>query len=174
MEQDHGVGREVKRLRENQRWSQSRLAVEAKMSVSGVSMIENGHRNLSTATLGKLAEAFGVDVGDLFPKGQARLPDFEETEQPRADADEVALDAARLQAMQDGQATNRLVASEGRPQTWFAHHENAAMVELLKYSPSELAPAMFELARRVVELESVQAVETKRSVEAEKTRSGSA
>jgi transcriptional regulator with XRE-family HTH domain len=78
MEQDYGVGREVKRLRESRRWSQSRLAVEAKMSVSGVSMIENGHRNLSTATLAKLAEALGVEVGDLFPKGQAPLPEMQD------------------------------------------------------------------------------------------------
>jgi transcriptional regulator with XRE-family HTH domain len=47
------------------------------MSVSGISMIENSHRNLSTATLAKLAEALGVGVRDLFPLGQAPLPDFE-------------------------------------------------------------------------------------------------
>ena len=48
------------------------------MSVSGISMIENGHRNLSTATLAKLAEALGVEVRDLFPLEQAPLPEFEE------------------------------------------------------------------------------------------------
>jgi len=75
LDQDQGVGRQVKRLREERGWSQTRLAVEADMSVSGVSMIENGHRNLSTATLAKLAEALGVEVRDLFPLGQPRLPD---------------------------------------------------------------------------------------------------
>jgi transcriptional regulator with XRE-family HTH domain len=74
MDQDQGVGREVKRLRDERGWSQTRLAVEAGMSVSGISMIENGHRNLSTATLAKLAEALGVEVRDLFPLGQAPLP----------------------------------------------------------------------------------------------------
>jgi transcriptional regulator with XRE-family HTH domain len=76
MDQDQGVGREVRRLREALGWSQTRLAVEAGMSVSGISMIENGHRNLSTATLAKLAEALGVEVRDLFPLDQAPLPDF--------------------------------------------------------------------------------------------------
>jgi transcriptional regulator with XRE-family HTH domain len=70
---DQGVGKVVKRLREERGWSQMRLAVEAKMSVSGVSLIENGHRNLSTATLAKLAEALDVEIADLFPKAEARL-----------------------------------------------------------------------------------------------------
>jgi transcriptional regulator with XRE-family HTH domain len=71
---DQGVGHEVKRLREERGWSQAKLAVEANMSVSGVSMIENGQRNLTTTTLAKLAGALGVEVADLFPKGQSRLP----------------------------------------------------------------------------------------------------
>jgi len=71
---DQEIGREVKRLREARGWSQAKLAVEAQMSVSGVSQIENGRRNLSTATLAKLAEALDVEVSDLFPKAQAPLP----------------------------------------------------------------------------------------------------
>jgi transcriptional regulator with XRE-family HTH domain len=74
MDQDQRVGREVKRLREARGWSQMRLAVEAEMSVSGISMVENGHRNLTTTTLGKLAKALEVEIADLFPKGQASLP----------------------------------------------------------------------------------------------------
>ena len=75
MKLDLGVGREVKRLREAKDWSQAKLAVEAGMSVSGVSMIENGHRNLSTATLAKLAQALDVGIGDFFPTGQEPLPE---------------------------------------------------------------------------------------------------
>ena len=75
---DQGVGPQVKRLREAKGWSQTRLAVESDMSVSGISMIENGHRNLSTATLAKLAQALGVEVRELFPLEQAPLPEFEE------------------------------------------------------------------------------------------------
>jgi transcriptional regulator with XRE-family HTH domain len=77
MDQDQGVGREVKRLREAKGWSQTKLAVEADMSVSGISMIENGHRNLSTTTLAKLAEALGVGVRDLFPLEQVPLPNLD-------------------------------------------------------------------------------------------------
>ena len=73
MDQDQGVGREIRRLRESRGWSQTRLAVEADMSVSGVSMIESGHRNLTTTTLAKLAAALRVEIADLFPKGQAPL-----------------------------------------------------------------------------------------------------
>ena len=80
MVQDQGVGREIKRLREERAWSQAKLAVEAEMSVSGVSMIENGQRNLTTTTLAKLARAFGLEIPDLFPKAQAALP-LEDAEQ---------------------------------------------------------------------------------------------
>ncbi len=90
---DQGVGRRVKELREERNWSQAKLAVEADMSVSGVSMIENGQRNLTTTTLGKLAGAFGVEVADLFPKAEAPLP-FE-------DANEEALEERRIQTFLD-------------------------------------------------------------------------
>ncbi len=76
---DQGVGAEIKRLREERKWSMAKLAVEADMSVSGVSMIENGKRNLTTTTLAKLARAFGVEVRDLFPLAQPPL-DFDATE----------------------------------------------------------------------------------------------
>ncbi len=70
---DQRVGREVKRLRDEHGWSRTKLAAEADMSASGVSMIENGQRNLTTTTLAKLAEALGVEVADLFPKSQTPL-----------------------------------------------------------------------------------------------------
>jgi transcriptional regulator with XRE-family HTH domain len=68
------LGREIRRLREARGWGQTKLAAAADMAVSGVSQIENGHRNPNSATLIKLARALDVDVADLFPKGQARLP----------------------------------------------------------------------------------------------------
>src|SRR5215207_9654406 len=70
MDKDPRIGREVKRLREARGWSQMRLAVEAEMSVSGISMVENGHRNLTTTTLGKLARALGVEIPDLFRESE--------------------------------------------------------------------------------------------------------
>jgi transcriptional regulator with XRE-family HTH domain len=68
------VGREIRRLREARGWSQAKLAGDTGMGVSGISQIETGARNPSAATLWKIAEALGVEVGDLFPKDQARLP----------------------------------------------------------------------------------------------------
>jgi transcriptional regulator with XRE-family HTH domain len=86
---DQGVGARIKRLREEREWSMAKLAVEADMSVSGVSMIENGKRNLTTTTLAKLARAFGVEVRDLFPLEQAPLPDFVDKRRPSVLADAV-------------------------------------------------------------------------------------
>jgi transcriptional regulator with XRE-family HTH domain len=69
------VGTEVRRLRESKGWGQTKLAAEAGMAVSGVSQIENGHRNPNSATLIKLASALEVEVWELFPKDLSlRLP----------------------------------------------------------------------------------------------------
>ncbi len=68
------VGKEVRRLREARGWGQTKLAAAADMAVSGVSQIENGHRNPNSATLIKLARALGVEVADLFPKAALPLP----------------------------------------------------------------------------------------------------
>lgn len=67
---DH-VGTEVKRLRIERGWTQPELAVSAGIAVSGLSQIENGHRNASSRTMSKLATALGVEMADLFPKAEA-------------------------------------------------------------------------------------------------------
>jgi transcriptional regulator with XRE-family HTH domain len=71
-----GVGKEVRRLREAKGWSQAKLAVETGMAVSGISQIENDRRNPNSATLAKLAKALEVEVADLFPLEQPRLPEL--------------------------------------------------------------------------------------------------
>src|SRR5215210_4763141 len=71
-----GVGKEVRRLREAKGWSQAKLAVETVMAVSGISQIENDRRNPNSATLTKLAKALEVEVADLFPLEQPRLPEL--------------------------------------------------------------------------------------------------
>jgi transcriptional regulator with XRE-family HTH domain len=72
------VGKEIRRLREARGWSQAKLAGASDMGTSGISQIETGARNPSAATLSKIAEALGVEVRDLFPLGQAPLPDLED------------------------------------------------------------------------------------------------
>jgi transcriptional regulator with XRE-family HTH domain len=65
------IGHNVRRLREGKGWNQTELGFHADMSPSIISLIENGKRNPSTATLAKIASALGVEVVDLFPKVSA-------------------------------------------------------------------------------------------------------
>jgi transcriptional regulator with XRE-family HTH domain len=67
-----GLGSEVRRLREEQGWTQNQLSVFAGVSQPTVNQIETGKRNPSTATVVKLADALGVGVSDLFPKASGR------------------------------------------------------------------------------------------------------
>ena len=69
------VGKEVRRMREAKGWSQAKLAGASDMGVSGISQIETGARNPSVVTLTKIAEALGVEVTDLFPKGSHSSPE---------------------------------------------------------------------------------------------------
>ena len=69
---------EVREMRKARGWTQTELAYHARLAPSVISEIENGKRNPSAGTLRKLAKAFGVEVRDLFPLGQAPLPDFEQ------------------------------------------------------------------------------------------------
>jgi transcriptional regulator with XRE-family HTH domain len=71
---------EVKQLRLAREWNQTELAYHAGLAPSVISEIENGKRDPSARTLRKLADAFEVDVADLFPKAQAPLP-FEDARQ---------------------------------------------------------------------------------------------
>lgn len=67
------IGHNVRRLREAKGWNQVELSFHADTSPSIVSLIENGKRNPSTATLAKIAGALGVEVVDLFPKARPPL-----------------------------------------------------------------------------------------------------
>ena len=91
------------------------------MSVSGVSQIENGKRNLSTATLAKLAEAFGVEVRDLFPKAQAPLQlELEVRRGADKERREEELDTALAKKLQQQLDTQLRVLRERRS---IARHE---------------------------------------------------
>src|SRR5829696_1585635 len=69
------IGHNIRRLRDEKGWNQTELGFHADTSPSIISLIENGKRNPSTATLAKIAGALGVEVVDLFPKAQPPLPD---------------------------------------------------------------------------------------------------
>ncbi len=72
------IGREVKRRRAELGLTGAQLAGRAGLAPSAVSQIETGKRTPNSASVIKLATALGTEVGDLYPKGQAPLPDFED------------------------------------------------------------------------------------------------
>ena len=70
------IGHNIRSLRDEKGWNQTELGFRAGASPSIISLIENGKRNPSTATLAKIAEALGVEVVDLFPKGRRSSPEL--------------------------------------------------------------------------------------------------
>jgi transcriptional regulator with XRE-family HTH domain len=66
-----GIGHNIHRLRAEKGWNQTELGFRAGTSPSIISLIENGKRNPSTATLAKIAGALGVEVVELFPKASS-------------------------------------------------------------------------------------------------------
>jgi transcriptional regulator with XRE-family HTH domain len=73
------IGEEVRRRREALGLTGAQLAAKAGMAPSAVSQIETGKRTPSSTSVLKLAYALGVEVGELYPKGQGSLPELEET-----------------------------------------------------------------------------------------------
>jgi transcriptional regulator with XRE-family HTH domain len=69
------IGERVRRRREELGLTSAQLAARASMAPSAVSQIETGKRSPSSTSVMKLAEALGVDAGDLYPKkAQSPLP----------------------------------------------------------------------------------------------------
>jgi transcriptional regulator with XRE-family HTH domain len=64
------LGRRVRQLREANGWTQERLAERADLDRSYIAGIEVGRRNPSLNALEKLSSAFGLDLADLFHRGQ--------------------------------------------------------------------------------------------------------
>jgi transcriptional regulator with XRE-family HTH domain len=61
------TGEKVKRLRRGKAWTQVQLADKAGVSQSTIAQIESGVRpNPHPGTLGKLADALGVEPADLL------------------------------------------------------------------------------------------------------------
>ncbi len=73
------VGTEVRRRRKEKGLTGAQLAARAGMAPSAVSQIETGKRTPSSASVAKLAEALGVDVGELYPKAQPQLLPIEQS-----------------------------------------------------------------------------------------------
>jgi transcriptional regulator with XRE-family HTH domain len=67
---------ELKRLREEKGWSQTRLAQESGVDRATINQVEGGRRSPTISTLEVLAAALGAEVADFFPKAQPPLPDL--------------------------------------------------------------------------------------------------
>lgn len=65
------VGANVRRLRYERQWSQSKLAETAGLNRSYLSMVENGRRNISLDNLVSLALALQVEPSVLLTKVKA-------------------------------------------------------------------------------------------------------
>jgi transcriptional regulator with XRE-family HTH domain len=59
-------GRRVRELRERRGWSQEQLAAQCGLHRTYVGGIERGERNPALLNIGRIAEALGVEVRDLF------------------------------------------------------------------------------------------------------------
>ena len=70
------VGAEIRRRRQERGWTGAQLAVYAGMAPSAISQIETGRRSPNTGSLEKIAKALEVEVVDLFPLEQPRLPEW--------------------------------------------------------------------------------------------------
>jgi transcriptional regulator with XRE-family HTH domain len=144
---------ELKRLREEKGWSQTRLARESGVDRATINQVEGGRRSPTISTLDLLATALGAEVADFFPKAQATLP-LEESA-AWAPLFEEVLDAARQDAKKASQAINRVVSSEGQMQDIVTFAEDVVRTKWRNLGfPDELwEPLLWPLAERVVELE---------------------
>ncbi len=61
------IGEKIRKLREKDNYSQEEFARKAGLDRSYYGGIERGERNISTINLIKIAEAFDLEVGELFP-----------------------------------------------------------------------------------------------------------
>jgi transcriptional regulator with XRE-family HTH domain len=63
---DVGVAFQIKALREQKKWNQTRLAEEANMKQERISVLENPSRSPNLSTLKKIANAFDVGLAVRF------------------------------------------------------------------------------------------------------------
>jgi transcriptional regulator with XRE-family HTH domain len=73
MKAQEQLGMRIKYLRQNRRWSQEDLALNANVNKNYISDLENGRRNPSLEILEKIAVAFGISLAELF-KGIESIP----------------------------------------------------------------------------------------------------
>jgi transcriptional regulator with XRE-family HTH domain len=122
------VGQNVKRIREEQRYTQTEIARWCGVTPAAISGLEHGDFTPSTPLLVKLARALDVSVEELVEGpvllGKAKAP------QAGPSLLDKALGAARRDAQLDAQAIARLFASEGKQQDVTSYEEDKFRAEL--------------------------------------------
>ncbi len=66
MATENMIGQRIISLRKAQKMTQAQLAERAGLDRSFVSEIENGHKNISVSTLGKIAKALDTTMSALL------------------------------------------------------------------------------------------------------------
>ena len=122
------VGQNVKRIREEQRYTQTEIARRCEVTPAAISGLEHGDFTPSTPLLVKLARALDVSVEELV-EGPVLLGKAEAPPAGPLLLDK-ALGAARRDAQLDAQAIARLFASEGKPQDVTSYEEDKFRAEL--------------------------------------------
>ena len=62
-------GRQVRRYRKANNWSQEKLAAETGLDRTYIGGVERGQRNIALLNIHKIADALGIQVQELF-KGE--------------------------------------------------------------------------------------------------------
>ena len=67
------VGKKIKELRKQKKWSQEKLAAEAGISQSALSAIERGIKQPTVETLNNICNALNITLVDFFSKEKTEL-----------------------------------------------------------------------------------------------------
>ena len=67
------VGERIRSLRKERGWSQEELGEKADLHYTYVGAVERGEKNASIDTLGKIADALGIEMVDLFTLTKGRV-----------------------------------------------------------------------------------------------------
>ena len=73
MKAQEQLGMRIRFLRQQHRWSQEDLALNANINKNYISDLENGRRNPSLEILERIAVTFGITLAELF-KGVESIP----------------------------------------------------------------------------------------------------
>jgi transcriptional regulator with XRE-family HTH domain len=126
------VGKNIRRAREDQGLLVSEVARRAGLTVSGVQFVEQGKvQNPTVGTVMKIAEALGVDPGDLLTRGVETAPKVVALPRtPLADTAPEDLDALLENTRSTAAASKMLVAIEAEER------------DLVEFAPRHIGPKL--------------------------------